>query len=116
MLDVPGGFGCGCAELLADLADLGELAGEQARDLRLERAGVDDLAERGVGREREKVASDVEGSGLQGSDVGVVLHRFGARNGGLEGFEHSGADAVVGGEHGLDRGGEGWCLLAEVRV
>ena len=81
------------AELLAELADLGELAGEQARDLGLERAGVDDLAERGVGCERQQVAGDVEGAGLQGALVGFGLHRLGLRDGGLQGFEHAGADA-----------------------
>ena len=49
MMDVPCGLGGCAAKFFGDLADLGEGAGEEARDLGLERAGVDDLSERGVG-------------------------------------------------------------------
>ena len=106
VLNVPGGFGGGDAQLFGELADLGELAGEQARDLRLQRAGVDDLAERGVRRQRQQIAGHVEGAGLQRALVGLGLHLFGPRDGGLQGLEHAGADVVVGGEEGFDGGGE----------
>ena len=48
---------------------------KQVRDLVLERAGVDDLAQRGVGRQRQQVAGDVEGAGPQRALVGLLLHR-----------------------------------------
>ena len=95
------------AQLVAEGADLGELAGEQAGDLGLEGARVDDLAERGVGREREEVAGDVKGAGLEGAVVGVGLHLRRAGDAGLEGGEHALADLVVGGEEGLDGLGVG---------
>ncbi len=114
--DVPGGLGGGGAELLAERANLGELAGEQAGDLGFEGAGVDDLAERGVGGEREQVAGEVEGAGLEGAGVGLVLHPGGLGDGALEGVEHPGADGVVGGEEGFDgggvAGGPGGCVRA----
>ena len=110
--DVPGGAGGGGAELLAERANLGELAGEQAGDLRLEGAGVDDLAERGVGGERQQVAGDVEGAGLEGAVVGLVLHGGGLGDGALEGLQHAGADGVVGGEEGFDCGGVGGGLAS----
>ncbi len=100
VLNVPGRLGGGGAKLFAELTDLGEVAGEQAGDLRFERAGIDDLAERGIRGKRQKVASDVEGAGLEGALVGLGLHGLGLRDSGLERGEHAGADLVVGDERG----------------
>ena len=107
MRDVPGGRCGGGLELFAERANLGEFAGEQAGDLVFEGAGADDLAERGVGGERQQVAGDVEGAGLEGAGVGGVVHAGGLGDGGFEGFEHVGADFVVGGEERFDGGGVG---------
>ncbi len=97
----------GVAEFVAEGADFGEVAGEQAGDLGFEGAGVDDLAERGVGGEGEEVAGDVEGAGLEGAVVGVRLHRVGRGMALGEGVEHVLAEVLVGGEEGLDGGGVG---------
>jgi hypothetical protein len=77
-VDVPGGAGGGFAELEAEVADFGDGVGEQAGDLGFEGAGVDDLAERGVGGQREQVAGNVEGAGFEGALVGLGLEGFGA--------------------------------------
>ncbi len=47
---------------------------EQVRDLDLQRTGVDDLAQRRVGSQRQQVARDVEGAGLQRALVLLLLH------------------------------------------
>ena len=99
---VPGGRGGGVAELVAEGADLGEVTGEEAGDLGFEGAGIDDLPEGGIGGEGEEVAGGIEGSCLEGALVGFGLHGLGAGDRMLQGFEHTGADAVVGGEGLLD--------------
>ncbi len=114
VVDVPGGAGGGGAELFAECADLREGAGEEAGDLGFEGSSVDDLAERGIGGEREEVAGDIEGAGLEGAIVGVGLHGVGAREGGFESFEHPGAGVLVGGEEGFYGGGVGGGGGAEV--
>ncbi len=92
---VPGGGGGGVAEFFAEGADFGEVAGEEAGDLGFEGAGVDDLAERGVGGEGEEVAGDVEGAGLEGAGVGVLLHGVRAGDALGEGGEHVLAEVLV---------------------
>ena len=76
-VDVPGGAGGGFAQLAAQVAHLGDGVGEQAGDLGFEGAGVDDLAERGVGGQREQVAGHVKGAGLEGALVGFRLQSLG---------------------------------------
>ena len=62
-VEVPGGRGGSFAQFFAQLANFGNRAREQARDLGFKGAGADDLAEGGVGGEGKQVASDVEGAG-----------------------------------------------------
>ena len=101
-IDIPGGAGGGVAELCAQIAHFGEGMREEAGDLRFERAGVDDLAEGGVGGERQQVAGDVEGAGLEGAVVGFGLHRLGAGDALAQGFVNGGGGALVGGEEIFD--------------
>ena len=79
-VDVPCRAGGGVAQFLAQVANLGEGMGEQAGDLCLEGAGVDDLAQRGVGGQRQQVAGNVEGAGLEGALEGLGLEGVGAGN------------------------------------
>ena len=101
-VDVPGGAGGGFAEFCTEVAHFGEGMREQPGDLGFERACVDDLAERGIGGERQQVAGDVEGAGLEGALVGLGLHRLGARDALAQGFVDGSGGALVGGEEILD--------------
>ncbi len=83
-------------------------------DLGFEGAGVDDLTEGGIGGEGQEIAGYVEGAGLEGALVGFGLHLGGLRDSGFEGLQHTGADAVVGGEEGFDGGGEARGFGAEL--
>ena len=51
--------------------------GEQVRNLRFQRAGIDDFAERRVGGQGQQITGDVEGTGAQGALVGILLHLSG---------------------------------------
>ena len=53
-VDVPCRAGGGFTQLDAQVANLGDGVGEQARDLGLKGAGVDNLAERGIGGQRQQ--------------------------------------------------------------
>ncbi len=101
-VDVPGRGGGGFAEFCAEEADFGGGMREQAGDLGFKSAGADDLAERGVGGEREQVAGDVEGAGAEGALVGFGLEAFRACDALAEQIEDGGADALVGGEEAVD--------------
>ena len=94
-VDVPGRARGGVAQALAQLADFGIGTRQQARDLRFERAGVDDLAERGVGRQRQQVAGYVEGACLQSPVVALLLHLRGLCNLRLQRLEHALGEFVI---------------------
>ena len=72
--NVPGRLGGRSAKLFAELTNLGKLTCEQARDLRLQRAGIDDLSKRSIRGKRQKVACDVEGAGLERALVDLRFH------------------------------------------
>ena len=86
------------AQLDAQVADLGGGMGEQAGDLGFQCAGVDDLAERGVGGERKQITGHVEGAGLESALVGLGLQGFRAGTRRRSSFEDGGGDALVGGK------------------
>ena len=70
--------------------------GEQPRDLGFQGAGVDDLAERGVGGQGQQIAGYVKGAGLEGAGEVLGLDGLGARDAALEGGEDGGGGALVG--------------------
>src|SRR5262249_26029264 len=57
---IVGGRGGGLLEQFAEAADFAVRMRKQAGDLGLQRAGVDDLAQRGVGAKRQQVAGNIE--------------------------------------------------------
>ena len=95
-VEVPCGTGGGVTQLCAQVPNLGGGMGEQARDLSFEGAGAHDLAERGIGCQRQQIAGDVEGAGAESALVSLQLQGFGARNAAAEQVEDSGADMLVG--------------------
>ncbi len=101
-LNIPGWPGGGVAELDAEVANLGKGAGEQTSDLGFEGAGVDDLAERGVGGEREQVAGNVKGACLEGARIGLVREGLGLGDAHLERLEDGGGGFSVGGEKAIN--------------
>ena len=120
-VDVPGGTGGGIAEFEAQVADFGGGVGEQAGDLGFKGAGVDDLAEGGVGGQREQVAGYIEGAGLEGALVGFRLEGFRTGNAAAEGLKDGRGGALVGGEKVVDGlgvevggGGGNYGVLAEI--
>ena len=103
---VPRGAGRGLAEPFAQLADFGVGARKQAGDLGLERASVDDLAERGIGGQRKKITGHVEGAGPQRAGIGLLFHLRGLWRALLEKLEDSLGGCMVFGEERLDGPGE----------
>ena len=103
-VEVPGGAGGGIAEADAEVADFSDGRGEEAGDLGFKGAGVDDLAEGGVGGEGKEVAGDVKGACLEGALPGLGLHFGGAGDALLEGLKDGGAGAGIGGEEVVDGG------------
>jgi len=113
---VPCGLRGGVAQLFAKLANLFERAGEQSRHLGFERPRIHNLAQRGVGRERQQVARCIERASLQGPRVGIFFHLIGTRDYPLERLKHAGTEFVVGGEEALDGlGVVGAVVAVEVR-
>ena len=103
--EVPGWLAGGGAELGAERTHLGELARQEARDLRFQCAGVRDLAERRVRRERQEIPGCIEGTGLERALVGFGLHRLRPGDASLERLEHPRAEPLVRRKLRLDRGG-----------
>ena len=101
-VDVPGGAGGGFAELDSQVAHLGGGVGEQARDLGFQRAGVHDLAQRGVGGQGKQVAGHVKGAGLEGALVGLGLHGLRAGNTPAQRIKNRVVDALVGAKEVFD--------------
>ncbi len=75
---------------------------EQMGNLGFEGARVDDLSERRVGRERQKIARNIEGAGAQRALVRVRLHFNGTWSNAGEIFEGPLRNFFVGGEQAGD--------------
>src|ERR1035437_6205929 len=75
---------------------------EEVGDLVFQRAGVDDLPERGVSGERQQIARDVEGAGAQNALVSVRLHFGGLGRDAGEIFERPLRNFFIGRKQGLD--------------
>ena len=101
-VDVPGWASSGFTEFEPQVSDFGSWVREQAGDLRLERASVDNLAKGGVGGQRKQKAGYVEGAGFEGALVGVGLESIRAGDAATQGFKNLGGGALVGGEEILD--------------
>ena len=104
-VQVPGRAGSSFAELFAEEANFSGGVREQAGDLSFERAGADDLPERGVCGEGQQVPGDVEGAGTESALVGLGLEAFGVRDTAAEQIENGGTGALVGREEVLNRAG-----------
>ena len=103
-LQVPGRMARGVPQLCAELAHLRERARKQARNLRLQRPGVHNLAQRRIGCERQQVARRIEGPRLQGALVALLLHAFGTRQSAPQRLGHPVAQALVGGKQRVHGG------------
>jgi hypothetical protein len=99
---VIGGRSRGAFQQGSQFAHLAMRLRKQVRYLGFQSAGIDDLPQRCVGRERQQVAGNVEGAGSQGALVGVRLHVAGARSDAGEIFKGRPRDFFVGGEEGVD--------------
>ena len=78
---------------------------KQVRHLVFERARVDDLTQRSVGRERQQVAGNIEGAGPQRALVGLLLHLVGLGRDAGQVQEHAVRQSFVFREQGIDRVG-----------
>ena len=103
LVKVVGGIARGFLQALPQRAYLGERVRQQARDLRLQRARIDDLAEGSVGGQRQQIARYVEGAGAQGALVRLLLHVDGTRRAFLQVAEHARRDSLILGEKVLNR-------------
>ena len=100
---VPCGAGGSFAQLQAQVAHLGDGAGEQPGDLCFQGSGAHNLPERGIGGQRKQIPGHVEGAGFQRALVGFRLQRLRARNAAAQQLQHCRGGALVGGEEVLDR-------------
>src|ERR1035437_6154573 len=75
---------------------------EQVGDLAFQRAGVDDLSQGSVGRERQQIARDVEGAGPQRALVSIRLHFGGTGRDAGEIFERPLRNSFVSCKQALD--------------
>ena len=73
-MHIPRRAGAGGAQPLAQLAYLGVLIAQQPAHLGLQRARIHDLAQRGVGRQRQQIARHVEGPRPQRPLEALRLH------------------------------------------
>src|SRR5437588_6561286 len=76
---------------------------KEVGDLRLERACVDNFAERSIRTQRQKVARNVERPRAEGSLVGLLFHISGLRRQVCEVTEGALGERFVIGEKALDR-------------
>ena len=80
----------------AQVAHLGGGVGKQPRYLGLERASADDLAQGGIGGQRQQVAREIEGAGLQRALVALGLQSLRALDAPAQRIEHRAAGLAVG--------------------
>ena len=99
---IPRGASGGFAELCSKVAHFGDGMRKQTGHLRLEGARVDDLAEGGIGGQRQQVSCHIEGPRLEGAVVGFGLHLLGTDDALAEGFVNCGGGALVGREKAPD--------------
>ena len=101
-INVPGSSGSSRLQPHSQLPYLGDRIGEKPGNLGFQSARVDDLAQRCVGGQRQKVARDIKGPRLQRAVVALLLHVGRLRHLVLQRGEHGLENAVIAGEEVLD--------------